>query len=142
MTLVVDASVALKWFVEEEDTPIATAILASDRLIAPSLVVAELCNAAWRLWRRGEIVRRQVEIVAGRASGAFVALTTEDELAERASQIAVDLEHPAYDCFYLALAEKEAATLVTADRRLVERVRATRWEGRVVALDAWGNAPP
>jgi predicted nucleic acid-binding protein len=98
MTLVVDASVALKWFVEE----------------------------------------KQVEIVAGRASGTFVALTTEDELAERASQIAVDLEHPAYDCFYLALAEREAAALVTADRRLVERVRATPWEGRVVALDAWG----
>jgi predicted nucleic acid-binding protein len=137
MTLVVDASVALKWFVDEEDTPIAAAILASERLIAPSLVVAELCNAAWRLWRRVEIARQQVDIVAGRASVAFATLTTEDQLAERASQIAIDLEHPAYDCFYLALAEKEAAALVTADRRLVERMRATPWEGRVVALDAW-----
>jgi predicted nucleic acid-binding protein len=55
-----------------------------------------------------------------------------------AMTIARVLDHPVYDCFYLALAQKEAAALVTADRRLVERVRATPWEGRVVALDAWG----
>jgi predicted nucleic acid-binding protein len=138
MTVVVDASVALKWFVKEENTTVAVALLtAGERAIAPTLIVAELCNAAWRLWRRGEMAQAQVSVVAGRAPSLFTALVSEIELAKRASEISLNLEHPAYDCFYLALAEKEAAALVTADRRLVERVRATPWEGRVVALDAW-----
>jgi predicted nucleic acid-binding protein len=138
MTVVVDASVALKWFVREENTPVAVALLAAgERAIAPTLIVAELCNAAWRLWRRGEMARAQVSVVAGRAPSLFTALVSETDLAKRASEISLNLEHPAYDCFYLALAEKEAAALVTADRRLVERVRATPWEGRVVSLDAW-----
>ena len=136
--VVVDASVALKWFVKEENTPLAVALLASgERAIAPTLIVAELCNAAWRLWRRSEIARAQVGVVAGRAPTLFAALVSEMDLAKRASEISLNLEHPAYDGFYLALAEREEATLVTADRRLAERVRAPPWERRVVALDAW-----
>ena len=139
MTVVVDASVALKCFVKEENTPLAVALLAAgERAVAPTLIIAELCNAAWRLWHRGEIARAQVSVVAGRAPSLFDALVSEIDLAKRASEISLNLEHPAYDCFYLALAEREEATLVTADRRLVDRVRATPWEGRVVALDAWG----
>ena len=138
MTLVVDASVALKWFIEEENTPRAHALLTADeRTIAPTLIIAELCNAAWRLWRRGEMERAQVSVVAERAPSLFAALVAEIDLAKRASEISLDLEHPAYDCFYLALAERENATLVTADRRLVERVRGTPWGSRAIALDAW-----
>src|SRR5512132_776078 len=63
MTVVVDASVALEWFVKEENTPLAVALLASgERAIAPTLIVAELCNAAWRLWRRSEMARAQVSV--------------------------------------------------------------------------------
>lgn len=88
-------------------------------LIAPTLVIAESCNAVWKRLRRGEVAADHAQLVVARLT------------------IARALDHPVYDCFYLALAEKEAAALVTADRRLVERVRATPWEGRVVALDAW-----
>lgn len=50
--LVIDASVVLKWFSEEEGHPEARAILASDeRLIAPDLVVVEAVYAAWSKWR-------------------------------------------------------------------------------------------
>jgi predicted nucleic acid-binding protein len=84
------------------------------------------------------MARAQVSVVAERAPSLFPALVSEIDLAKRASEISLNLEHPAYDCFYLALAEREEATLVTADRRLVERIRGTAWSGRVVALDAWG----
>ena len=138
MTFVVDASVALKWFIAEANTPRALALLSADvRTIAPALIIAELCNAAWRLWRRGEMARAQVSVVAARAPSLFTALISEIDLARRASEISLDLEHPAYDCFYLALAERENATLVTADRRLVERVRGTPWGSRAIALDTW-----
>ena len=39
-------------------------------------------------------------------------------LQAEALALACHLDHPVYDCLYLALARREAATLITADRRL------------------------
>ena len=142
MTLVVDASVALKWFVAEPDSVTALAVLSlGETLIAPDLVVAELCNAAWRLWRLREMTLDQVAIVAGRGSSAFAETVPLGALAAKAVDIAVGLDHPVYDCFYLALAESRAARLVTADRRLVSRVGGTPWRSYVVPLDEFGPTP-
>ncbi|HVC62704.1 MAG TPA: type II toxin-antitoxin system VapC family toxin [Acetobacteraceae bacterium] len=55
-------------------------------------------------------------------------------LAARALAIAAAIEHPAYDCFYLALAELRDTRLVTADRRLRSRLVATPWARLLVGL--------
>ena len=136
MTLVVDSSVALKWFVAEPDSTSALALLETgEALIAPDLLIAELCNAAWRLWRRREVTREQVSIVAARTPYLFADNAPMDGLAARAAAIALNLDHPAYDCFYLALAERVDCRMVTADRRLVSRVSGTPWQSHVVGLD-------
>jgi predicted nucleic acid-binding protein len=123
MTVVVDASVARKWYVAEEDSQAALTLLTSEeRLIAPDLIVAELCNGAWRLIRRGELRRQQLEIVARRTPDAFAALHASASLAARAVAIALALDHPVYDRFYLALSEIQDAPLVSADRRLIAKV--------------------
>jgi predicted nucleic acid-binding protein len=54
-------------------------------------------------------------------------------LAELALKIAEELRHPAYDCFYLALAKETNARLVTADR-LAKRVNGTRWGALATTL--------
>jgi predicted nucleic acid-binding protein len=61
-------------------------------------------------------------------------------LAPRAVAIAGQLDHPVYDYLYLALAEAEQADLVTADTRLVGKVRATSWEQRTVSLSEHNSA--
>jgi predicted nucleic acid-binding protein len=104
-------------------------------LIAPDLLIAELCNAAWRLWRRREITREQVSIVATRIPYLFADNAPMDRLAARAAAIALNLDHPVYGCFYLALAEREDVKMVTADRRLVSRVSGTPWEHHTVGLE-------
>ncbi|MDF2781136.1 MAG: PilT protein domain protein, partial [Geminicoccaceae bacterium] len=43
-------------------------------------------------------------------------------LASRAMMLALELDHPVYDCFYLALAESEQSAMLTADRRLLARL--------------------
>ena len=54
--LVVDASVAVKWVLDEPATEHAVALRASDRdLIAPSLVHAEIGSALWRAVLRGDV---------------------------------------------------------------------------------------
>jgi len=51
-TLVIDASVAVKWVVEENGTPEVLALRQRARLIAPELLVAECANILWKKVRR------------------------------------------------------------------------------------------
>jgi predicted nucleic acid-binding protein len=141
VTIVVDASVAQKWLLPEPDSVDAEGVASGDHLlIAPTLVIAESCNAVWKRLRRGEMAADHAQLAVARLPKFFDALVADAALAAMAMTIARALDRPVYDCFYLALAEREDATLVTADRRLVERVRATPWESRVTALGAWGAA--
>jgi predicted nucleic acid-binding protein len=137
MTIVVDASVALKWYLSEEDSEAALALLDSgERLIAPDLIVAELCNAAWRLIRRGELRTEQLAIIARGVPDVFATLHASASLAARAAAIALELDHPVYDCFYLALSETRNAPLVTADRRLMLKTEGRSFAPRTVHLSA------
>jgi predicted nucleic acid-binding protein len=133
--LVVDASVALKWFVEEDGSRQAEALLKSpDLLIAPDLIVAEVCNAAWKAVRSGAMLPEQQHHAASRLAAAFDELVPMAPLAVRAVEISRRLDHPAYDGFYVALAEQRGARLVTADRKLLLRVKGTEWEAVVTDL--------
>jgi len=128
MTLVVDASVAVKWLVEEEESERAFALLRRERLVAPELVVAEVGNVLWRHFQVGRLGREQC------LEGGAALLECLDEiyplsaLARRATEVAMELSHPLYDCFYLVLAEELKTEVVTADRRLAEKVRGTAFE--------------
>jgi len=139
VSLVVDASVALKWFLSEE--PHASQALAvvqsGATLIAPDFVIAEVCNAAWRSARLGRISQAQVNEIAAILPRFFDAFVSAAGLAPRAVAIARQIDHPVYDCLYLALAEAEQASVVTADMRLLEKVRAISWEQRTVALSEY-----
>jgi predicted nucleic acid-binding protein len=137
VTVVIDASVALKWYVTEADSAAARAIFASERdVIAPELVIAEVSNASWRLLRRGELGRTQHVRIAQEIADMFSRLVSLRQLAPRAAALAHELDHPAYDCFYLALSEAEDAPLVTADRRLINKVAGTPLAMRTVHLSA------
>lgn len=132
MTVVVDASVALKWFVSEDDSEFALGLLGSSEvLIAPDLVVAEVSNAAWKAVRSGFMKPEQQDEAASRLGFAFDELVPLAPLASRAVVISRLLAYAVYDCFYLALAEARSATLVTADRRFLLRIAGTQWEGLV-----------
>ena len=129
MIVVVDASVAVKWFIHEPDRPAARRLLEPDsRLVAPDLIVAEVASAMWKRAVAGESDPRQAPLMAASLPRFFTRLLPLVPLAARALEIAAELRHPVYDCFSLALAEREEAPLVTADRRLIERLAGSRWE--------------
>ena len=135
MTLVIDASVACKWFVTETGSDAAEVLLASGAtLLAPDVILPELCNVAWIKLRRGEIVPEQAAGMAGSLPDLFDQLVPSTHLAVRALDIANELDHPAYDCFYLAAAELHDARMVTDDQRLLARVRGSAWAPRVIRL--------
>ena len=135
MTLVVDASVALKWFVNEDGSDRAVSFLkGGGPVIAPDLVLAEVCNAARKSLCRREIDPAQLDQIAIDVALPFQRLIPLDRLLRRAVTIAGELDHPVYDCLYLALAEAEDAPLITADRQLVNIVRGTPLADRVTLL--------
>lgn len=135
MTLVIDASVAFKWFVEEPDSDAAQHILEREPArIAPDLVLLEIANTAWKKEQRGEISPDHATAIVESAPRFFTRLVPAATLLERALAVARVLDHPVYDCVYLALADDEQARLVTADRRLAGRVAGTRWSRKVRPL--------
>ena len=124
MKLVVDASVALKWLVDEPDSELADRLLdRTDEFLAPELLVAEVINAAWKRRRLRDITDAQFDDIVIRISDGLISLRPLRPLAPRAAALARELDHPVYDCLYLALAEAEDAPLVTADRRLLALAR-------------------
>jgi predicted nucleic acid-binding protein len=134
---VVDASVAFKWVVREEGSEAARALVAAgEPLIAPELVLVEVANAAWKGARRGLVAPGQLAVVAERLPDWLDRIHPVRPLLPRAVAIARDLDHPVYDCVYLALAEREAAALVTADLRLLARAAGSPWAGLVRELGA------
>lgn len=136
MVVVVDASVAIKWFVEEPGSgPARRLWREASELMAPDILVAEVCNAAWKKLRRQEISAAQADALAQLLVSGPVTYKRTHVLAPRAFAIALALGHPVYDCFYLALCEAQGCAMVTADRRLVTRLEGSPWQGLVKGLD-------
>jgi predicted nucleic acid-binding protein len=133
--LVVDASVAVKWFLDEPGDREARALVErSEALIAPELIVAEVLNAIWKRLLAGDADIRQGPRVAAVLPKVLAQIRSLGPLAARALEIAAELRHPAYDCFYLALAEERRTQLVTADRRLISRLAGTPWQENTISL--------
>lgn len=135
MTVVVDASVAATWYFGVGAEAQSDLVLASDeRLIAPDLLIPEFTNTIWKAVAFGNLpITTAVEAIADieRTIDEFVPSL---EMKDRAFAIALELRHPAYDCFYLALAEQRSCQLITADNRLMQRCIGTRFAKLARAL--------
>ena len=122
-TLVVDASIAIKWVVSEVGSQEALALHQGNRLVAPDLLTAECANILWKKVRRGEASKEDADVAARALEHADVELMPMRHLIRSATDIAGRIAHPAYDCFYIALALANDWTFVTADESLTRKIR-------------------
>jgi predicted nucleic acid-binding protein len=123
-SLIVDASVAVKWFFEEPGGKDALELRGDDvEFAAPDLVIAEIGHAAWKKWRRKEISAEVAMFAVRRAPLLFSSLVSILDLTGEASTLSINLAHPIYDCFYLELAQRESAPLATADDAMIAAAR-------------------
>jgi predicted nucleic acid-binding protein len=144
-TLVVDASIAIKWVVEEDGTEEALTLRGRARLIAPELLVAECANILWKKVQRDELSKQEALLAARLLQGADVELLPTRSLFESATRLAIELDHPAYDCLYLALAIENECQFATADERLLRKLSQRRQEtlrDRAVSLTIAGRPAP
>jgi predicted nucleic acid-binding protein len=125
---VLDASVAVKAYLEETGAEAATELLAGPaKLLAPELIRLEVAGALCRRVRRGELEAGEAEDrcqhwLAALAKGLFT-LTLDKDVLPEAVALSTKLKHPVQDCLYLAVAIRSNAPLITADRPFHERAR-------------------
>jgi predicted nucleic acid-binding protein len=132
--VVVDASVASKWFLTESDSALAEHLLAADvRLHAPDLLRVEVANTFWKHMIKGSIDRTLWEFARPRLERSIEHWHASSLFLQDALAMACDSAHPIYDFIYLALAQHLGARLVTADRRFLGKAPT----GRVIALEDW-----
>ena len=131
--VVVDASIAFRWFANEPDRLGAKRLLETDSLLlAPDLMAAETTNAWRKKLRRREMELADVEQAVTNLLALGIAWTSSTTLLRPAARLAVELGHPVYDCLYLALAASHSAPLATVDdhlRKAAERLGVPIWSG-------------
>lgn len=136
MTIIVDASVAIKWFVEETLHTEARHLFKYQREIqAPDFILAEVANAAWKKAVRKEISNEQALAIVDMVPQYIPLLVPSSNLLKRAMELAIEITHPIYDCLYLACAMEENDTVVTADKRFFNKTRDNRISGKIRFLD-------
>jgi len=136
VNLVVDASVAVKWFVRETLHREALRLLDDpDRLHSIDLLAAEVTNIAWKKAVRGEIGKGQAEEIAATIHRGTPVLYPSAPFAERALELAFALRHPVYDCLYLACAEELGGVLISADAKFLRAARRGGFGELVHALE-------
>ena len=121
--LVVDASVAVKWFLREVHAEAAMRIFDPNHaLIASDLIWAEFGDVLWKRRRRGEITLATARAILLDFKRFPIATMPVAPLVEAALEIADRLRQSVYNSLYPALAERRACRLVTADRRFRDAV--------------------
>ncbi len=135
MSIVIDASVALKWVLDEPGREAADALL-EEELVAPALWLLEAANALWQRTQSGEISAEEArERLTELYNAPVTTMTIEDDLIA-AADLANTLAHPVYDCLYLAMAIRENTHVVTADSRFHAAVdRSPTLKGAVRLLE-------
>jgi predicted nucleic acid-binding protein len=92
------------------------------KLIAPELLVAECANILWKKVQRQELTKDEALLAARLLEAADIEFLPTRSLLDAATQIAIDLNHAAYDCLYLALAAERDCRFVTADESFVRKL--------------------
>jgi predicted nucleic acid-binding protein len=125
MKYILDASVALKWVLMENDSPLAESLRDDFQrgvhdLLAPEVFAAEVAHALTRAERKGIIRPPQASVLLADILTSPPRFFGILPLLPRAVDLSSRMRFGVYDCLYVALAEREACPLVTADDRLIQ----------------------
>lgn len=128
--LVVDTSVAVKFYLPEEGSEDAEALLEASSsgaldLIAPSSILSEGHNAIYRQVRRGETAPEDGHAAWVDLLHAPIYTYAPEDLIERADELYHESGASIYDALFLALAEEAGTVVVTDDGRMLRTIEGT-----------------
>lgn len=135
--LVVNASVAMKWLVDENGSEAALMLRDRDLMRPSPLADRDRQCPAYAGCPPGSNAGQGARSLFALLQDAPVTIVDHDEALEhRALQLGLELSHPVYDCFYLALAERKGRRLITADSRFLKVLSSTPYAALIIALEA------
>jgi predicted nucleic acid-binding protein len=143
--LVVDASVGLKWVLQEADSPLAEQLARSDAtLLVPDFWLNEACNVLWLQVRRKLFTPDEArEALALLRAQVEPTPTAELGLHDIALEIGLAVNHSTYDTLYVAFAlAMGAEKVVVADGPFVtamQRHPDPYMAGILLPLAAWAS---
>lgn len=125
-SVVIDASVAVKWLLADEDhvqqaLALQQTIISRDMAVAvPPHFALEVAHTLVRAARRGRFDSAHLEGSLAAIQALGFEIEAGADLAIRAARLAQELGMSAYDAAYLVAVRAQGATLITADRPLYE----------------------
>lgn len=139
MKWIVDSSVAIKWFVEEDDSDDAIRLvnIATSRgikLIAPDFLLIEIANILWKKTFKNEISNNQAIEILSVTETYFEEIIPARELLKQAQAFSQSLNHPIYDCLYLATTSLSKGSFITADAKLYNKMIENKLEIKTILL--------
>ena len=133
--LVADASLLVKCVLSESGSDRARELLAGpEPPIAPAHCVAESANAIWKQVHRGLLSPEHALRVLGEVRVMPVRQIPLRQLTDIAFGLALEFDHPVYDCYYLAAAIQRDCELVTADQRLYDLAQRVGFGERTILV--------
>jgi len=137
IALVVDAGLAIKWYVPEVHEAEAKRFLdLAFTLHAPDLFFPEFGNIVWkkaRLLRVPEITEDEGRLILDLILDVSLTVHPTAPLLKLAYEVAVTPARPTvYDSCYLALADTLGCRLVTADRNFYDALKGTSYGARLL----------
>lgn len=116
MRLVLDASAAIEIVLDRSKARQFVHLLEeADEVLAPDLLVPEVVNTIWKYHQFENLNLSACDRALELALGLVDALVPARELYREAFLLARTARKAAYDMFYLALARREDAALLTTD---------------------------
>lgn len=140
---VVDANVGVKPYLDEDLCEVAKSLFQRARtgrsfIYVPDLFYNECTNILWKHVRKGEINAEYAhQSLRNLASVKLLLPISSTDLVHDALDLALEFDLTAYDASYVALSEELDLPLVTADEKLIRKLKGSgidlRWLGDLPA---------
>ena len=119
MTVVLDTCAAFEIAFKGEKFQQYSEILEkAENVIAPTLYDAEVANVLWKYIKAGYIDEQNAKITMALLLKLVDSYSDTSELAIEALHEAARLNHPVYDLYYMVLARRNGAVLLSVDEKL------------------------
>ncbi|MGI0480369.1 type II toxin-antitoxin system VapC family toxin [Geminocystis sp. CENA526] len=125
--IVVDSSVAIKWFISQNYSFEANQILETYKtnklsLIAPDLIYAEMGNIIWKIQRFQGLNQEDAENILNVFQKIPLQIISGNQLLQDAYKFAIKYQRSIYDSLYVVLSVRENCRFISADEKLYNAI--------------------
>jgi predicted nucleic acid-binding protein len=133
---VIDASVAIKWFIPEIHSDVALHVSRLQaRLHVPAFIQLELGSVLSKKIRRNELTRDEGDVILKEFRQLPLQYHPDERLFHAGYALALVTHQSLYDCLYLALAETIDGAVITADRKFYQALSNGPYGPRIIWIE-------